>query len=147
MMTFQRIACAVDFSEESRAAVADAAELARRFGVELTLVHVHLPPPQAAIDALGSSELAELDAEEVEQQLAVWKAEAERLADRPVKTALLAGSPGSELVRYARDRHVDLIVLGTHGRTGLRRAVLGSVAEHVVRHAHCPVLVVRRPAH
>lgn len=60
---------------------------------------------------------------------------------------LLHGDPATQIVQFAEDEGVDLIVMGTHGRTGLKHLLMGSVAEHVLRHARCPVLVVRlRPA-
>jgi nucleotide-binding universal stress UspA family protein len=60
---------------------------------------------------------------------------------------LRKGSPFLEIVRYAKDKNIDLIVLGTHGRSGLSHVLLGSVAERVVRKAPCPVLTVRHPEH
>jgi nucleotide-binding universal stress UspA family protein len=61
--------------------------------------------------------------------------------------ALRSGSPFVEVVRYAREENVDIVVLGTHGRGAIAHMLLGSVAERVVRKAHCPVLTVRQPAH
>jgi nucleotide-binding universal stress UspA family protein len=77
-------------------------------------------------------------------QLAKSKTEAQQLGVKEVATRLLTGVPWDEIVSAARsDSAVDLIVIGTHGRTGLAHVLLGSVAEKVVRHAPCPVLVVR----
>jgi nucleotide-binding universal stress UspA family protein len=59
----------------------------------------------------------------------------------------VVGRPFMEILGYAKDRHVDLIVIGTHGRSGLRHVLLGSVAERVVRKAPCPVLTIRHPEH
>ena len=67
-----------------------------------------------------------------------------RLAGVPVRTAFLEGRPFVEIIRYARDHKIDLVVIATHGRTGLTHALFGSVAEKVVRKAPCPVLVVKR---
>ena len=64
-----------------------------------------------------------------------------------VRTALRLGSPFVEIIRYARDEHADLIVMGTHGRGAIAHMLLGSVAERVVRKAACPVLTVRHAAH
>ncbi len=75
--------------------------------------------------------------------VAEWRAEATRASGRPVHSTVLGGNPASEIVGYVRERGFDLLVLATHGRTGLARFVLGSVAERVVREATCPVLVVR----
>jgi universal stress protein A len=82
------------------------------------------------------------DSEEVE--LAEWKAHAKELGANEVATRVLTGAPWDQIVAAARDDSaIDLIVMGTHGRTGLKHALLGSVAEKTVRHAPCPVLVVR----
>lgn len=144
MSEWSRICCALDFSETSRLAMAEAAEMARHCGAQLTLVHVHPPPPQVSADLLASARaLEELASVDLARDLAVWRTEAERLAATSVRTALVAGDPAAEILRYARDHGVDLLVLGTHGRTGLKRLVLGSVAERVVRQAPCPVMVVR----
>lgn len=73
-------------------------------------------------------------------------AEIERIADShdvPVETTVLDGSPSTEIVRYADEEHCDLIVMGTHGRGGINRLLLGSVAERVVRSSAIPVLTVR----
>lgn len=144
MAGWKKICCAVDFSEPSRKAMREAAELARRLGAELVLVHSFVPPPVVATDMLVSTrDLGTLVAEELEQTLAAWRSDAATIAGGPVTTALLAGEPEKEIVRYARDHPVDLLVLATHGRSGLKRLVLGSVADAVTRRAPCPVLVVR----
>ena len=145
MSEWSRICCALDFSDTSRLAMAEAAEMARRCGAQLTLLHVRPPPAQvSSADLLVSARaLEELASVDLARDLAVWRTEAERIATTGVKTALLVGDPAAEILRYARAHGVDLLVIGTHGRTGLRRLVLGSVAEHVVRQAPCPVMVVR----
>ena len=121
---------ATDFSETSTAAARTAAEYARRFRARLHILHVTwagsdpvMPPP------LGK--LAE------ELGVAV-----------PVVTAVESGNPAPQIVRYAEREGIDLIVLGTHGRTGVTRALIGSVAERVIRTAPCSVLTVpvRPPA-
>lgn len=143
MSEWSRICCALDFSETSRLAMAKAAEMARHCGAQLTLIHVHEPPrgsPDLLVPARALEELAAVD---LARDLAVWKEEAEHLATTGVRTALLTGEPATEILRYARDHAADLLVLGTHGRTGLKRLVLGSVAERVMRQAPCPVMVVR----
>ncbi len=143
MMDWKKICCAVDFSQPSRIAVEGAADLARRFHAELTLVHAVSPPAPAASDVLVSSGgMAELAAEEEGHALEGWRAEAEQRAGSPVHASLVSGDPATAIVSYARDRHCDLLVIGTHGRGGIRRVMLGSVAERVVRRAECPVLVI-----
>jgi nucleotide-binding universal stress UspA family protein len=69
---------------------------------------------------------------------------AKNLPGVPVKTAFLEGHPFVEIIRYARETKIDLIVIATHGRTGIKHALFGSVAEKVIRKAPCPVLVVKR---
>ena len=69
------------------------------------------------------------------------------LGDAPVEAQVLMGSPHVEIVRYARREDVDLIILATHGRTGLAHALIGSVAEKVVQMAPCPVLTIKHPEH
>jgi nucleotide-binding universal stress UspA family protein len=73
-----------------------------------------------------------------------WEEEAARIAGRQVRSTVTPGSPADEIVRFARERATDVVVLGSHGRAGLARLLLGSVAERVVREAPCPVLVIRR---
>lgn len=139
-----RICCAVDFSEASRFAMVEAADLARRFDAELGLVHVHELPVSAAADLLVPPRaLFELVAVDLERDIAAWRADAERRLGRPVRSKVLTGTPAAEILRHAREECVDLLVVGTHGRTGLKHLVLGSVAERVVRQAPCTVVVVR----
>lgn len=143
MIDWRRICCAVDFAEPSRVAMEAAADIARRFEAELTLVHVTAPPPSGASDVLVSSrELARMQADEEGETLARWRADAEARAGRPVRSRVLSGAAPEQIVRHAHEQRCDLIVVGTHGRTGIPHLVLGSVAERVVRQSPCPVLVV-----
>lgn len=144
MASWKKICCAVDFSEPSRRAMHDAAELARVIGAELTLLHVYVSPPVVATDMLvATRDLGALVAAEVEGSLDAWRGEAEGIAGAAVASHVVPGQPEDEIPRFAAAHHVDLLVLATHGRSGLRRLVLGSVAEAVARRAPCPVLVVR----
>ncbi|HEY3445143.1 MAG TPA: universal stress protein [Myxococcales bacterium] len=146
MSAVTKILCAVDLSEPSRLAMTEAAELARRFKAELTLLHVLPDPLSITGDVISAqSALAEPTLREVEKSLEVWRAAAAQLSEVPVKAEVLRDrNPAEEIVRFARQGHYDLIVVATHGRTGVKRLFLGSVAERVVREAHCKVLVVRR---
>lgn len=143
MLEWKRVCCAIDFAEPSRVAMVQAVELAKRFDAQLTVVHVLVRPPSAESDVLVSSRgVAAIEAEKAEELLAVWRADAERRGGRPVRARVLWGEPAAEIVRHAREERCDLLVLGTHGRSGVARVVLGSVAERVARQSPCPVLVV-----
>jgi nucleotide-binding universal stress UspA family protein len=140
MTGWRRICCAVDFSDPSRSALNEAADLARRFRAELTVIHVHEDPGlvSAALDV--PPEPLRRAAADLEPKLAAWRAGAQLAATHPVHSAMLVGAPAAEILRFVARESFDLLVVATHGRTG---PVLGSVAERVVRDATCPVLVVR----
>jgi nucleotide-binding universal stress UspA family protein len=144
MSEWKKICCAVDFSDPARLALEEAVEQARRTGAEVTLLHVHVPPPTQPSDVIASpAEIALMAADEVERSLAGWREDAEKRLGRSVSATMVVGDPAAEIVRWAKGHGPDLLVLGTHGRRGLRRFVLGSVAERVLREAPCPVLVAR----
>lgn len=143
MIGWKRICCAVDFGDPSRIAMAQAADLAKLLEAELVLVHVFTPPPASASDVLVSSrEIRNVDVEQQEEMLERWRTEAEHRAGRPTRARVLWGAPAAKIVQLAREEHCDLVVVGTHGRSGIPRVVLGSVAERVARQCECPVLVV-----
>jgi universal stress protein A len=143
MAEWKKILCAIDFSDLSRAALAEAAALARRLDAELALVHVYEPPPPVALDVVVPTEgLFETAAADIESRLASWTTDAQTLAGRPVRGVVRVGTPATEIVHCAAEDRADLVVVGTHGRSGLKHLVLGSVAERVLREAACPVLVV-----
>lgn len=144
---WKRICCPVDFSDASRAALEVAADLARRNGATLTLLHAYPIPGYTLPDGsvVASPNMMQELAAAAEQHLADWRAEAERLGAAGAKTEKVVGEPAREIVAWAGANGADLLVLGTHGRTGFEHALLGSVAERVVRKAACPVLTVRPP--
>lgn len=145
MLEWKKICCATDLSETSRLAMLEAAELARRLEADLELVHVHAPPPSAGTDMVAIPvEAVDTELAELEQTMALWRDEAARLSGRPVRSEVLPGDPAGVIVEIARRGAFDVVVLGTHGRRGLGRLVLGSVAERVLREAPCTVVVVRR---
>jgi nucleotide-binding universal stress UspA family protein len=123
----------------------EAAELTRRFDGQLELVHVH--PPSAPAVAIGPVpvpyDVVQTAVQELREMMGPWEEEAARIAKRAVRTTLNPGSPADEIVRYAREQAMDVVVVGTHGRQGLGRLLIGSVAERVVREAPCPVIVIR----
>ncbi len=144
MAEWKRITCAIDLSDPSRLAMDSAADLAGALGAELTLLHVHEPPPRAAVDLLVTpTGVAELSAEETEEALAAWRASAAERAGTPVRSIVRTGGAAAEIVAHAREQGTDLLVLGTHGRRGLAKLAFGSVAEKVAKQAPCPVLLVR----
>ena len=141
-----------DFSNDADRALDEAVSLAQRFGARLTVAHVHasitfdsllrLPPAELHVDRSLDPETPTRQASDVDARLARL---AEFSTDGVSATpALIHGSNiASTLCAYAEAHDVDLIVLASHGRTGLERMLIGSVAERVVRHAPCPVLVTR----
>ncbi len=134
MAEWRRICCAIDFSDPSRVAMQEAAVLARRLESWLTLVHVFDAPDLSEANTLRPTpELLERLSREAEEALERWRAEAEGMAARPVRSAMPVGDATTELLRFASEGGYDLMVMATHGRTGFRRLVLGSVAERVVR--------------
>jgi nucleotide-binding universal stress UspA family protein len=144
-MPMSNILYATDFSPASRAAFASAVRLARRDRAQLVITHV-LPPVIPIADGyLPPATYTEIDAaarKHAGKQLAALVARARKHGIR-ARGLLLEGVAHDAIVRAARARHADTIVIGTHGRTGLARFVLGSVAGRVVSHATCPVLTVR----
>jgi nucleotide-binding universal stress UspA family protein len=139
-----RILVPVDFSAPSEAAVRHAVEFAQRFGASLRLLHVVRRievPIRLARDAGRLQAAVYLDGEE---RLTAW---AQRVVPAGVemKHVVAVGEPYEVITGMARQEKLDLIVISTHGHSGLNRLFLGSTAERIVRHAACPVLVIRRP--
>jgi len=148
MKNVKSILVPVDFSEASRAALAYAAELAARFGAKLELLHVwDVPPyipPEAMVGIPGSDarSLGQLARDHAREEMA--RLIADSGGTLPIAETLLeSGDPARVIVDLAERRGSDLIVIGTHGRTGFSHLLLGSVAEKVVRRATRPVLTVR----
>lgn len=136
---FQRILCPIDFSETSDKALRYAERMAGTVGAEVVVLHAFELP--ASYDYPGQTRPID---PALRQRLETLLPASPQVHFRHV---LHAGVPGDVICWLAQDQKCDLIVMGTHGRTGLKHLLLGSVAEHVLRHARCPVLVVRnRPA-
>lgn len=144
-MTFHKILCPTDFSPGSQQAMPVAVRLATESGAELVIAHAwHLPPLAYGGELPVAPEAVELLVEDDERGLDAAVREASQLGARRVTSKLLNGVPWHEIVDTLRaDTAFDLVVMGTHGRTGLSRFLLGSVTENVMRHAPCPVLVAR----
>lgn len=148
LFRLKKILVPVDFSDCSKKALQYALPLAKLHEAELTLLYV-VPPPTYAVGEYGAVDCAPLEAElraGGERDLAAL-AKAEVGDDAKTTTMVRTGSAADEIVELARVIPADMIVLSTHGRTGLKHVLLGSVAEHVVRRAPCPVLVVREREH
>ena len=141
-MNFRRILLAVDGSPIAAHAADVGIELARSLGGEVALIHVVDPAqnwaPESGVPAAELVKLAEQDGKRL---LADLRPRATLQA--PPLEFIQVGKPASEIVKAAEDRPADIIVIGHHGRGGISRLLLGSIAEGVMRHASCPVLVVR----
>jgi nucleotide-binding universal stress UspA family protein len=144
----RRILVPLDFSEPSQQALRYAHVFAEQFGASLTLVHVIEPmvyPAELGYVPIVPDDLEEKRMEELKGRL---KAIAQDLGTTSkVETSLRVGRSWREICDAAKADNTDLIILSTHGYTGLKHALLGSTAERVVRHAPCPVLTVRRDEH
>lgn len=145
----QRILFATDFSEPAEHAQQYACELADKLQAELHLLHVHVP---VVVPAMGAPTFGYVESPhiiaELEQSTLRGLAgllDSQWQANHRVVTAVRVGMTVFEIIRYADENQIDLIVMGTLGRTGLTHLLLGSVAENVVRKAHCPVFTVRPP--
>jgi len=148
MIALTNVLVPTDFSETSDSALRYGKALATAFGATLHVVHIIEEPygQPWAVEAYGFS-LAALQDEwikDAQARLAASVTEDEKKTLKTATTTVL-GHPVMEILRYAKDNAVDLIVMGTHGRGPLGHVVLGSVAERVVRKAPCPVLTVRTP--
>jgi nucleotide-binding universal stress UspA family protein len=146
MTGFKSIVVPLDFGESSEQALETAIELTRKLGTSLTLLHVYEIPAYAyggmnfvATDLVGP--IQEAARKQLEQTLADVR---KRVPE--ARALLRRGVPWSEILAGVEETRGDLVVIGTHGRRGLSHALLGSVAERVVRTSPVPVLVVRRPS-
>jgi nucleotide-binding universal stress UspA family protein len=151
LLPFKKILCPTDFSEPSLTALKDAGELALHFAAELVVIHVIPPVPSqppypdppvawSFSEALSQQEMA------LAADNALKGAVAQKVSPK-VRTlaTVVTGEPAAEIVRLAGEEYADLIVIATHGQTGWRHLVFGSVAEKVLRLAPCPVLTIRPP--
>ncbi len=147
MIALKKILVATDFSEPADAAVDYGRAFARTFGATLYLLHVVddmyvrlggdayaavLPDLQEDVEREARQRLSRIAAQDDPQSLRV-------------EAVITSGATAQAIVEYAEKENVQLIVVGTHGRGGVAKLLMGSVAERVVRTAHCPVLTVRRP--
>lgn len=140
-----------DCSERSKDVLGYAIEVARKFEASITLLHV-----VSDISLYGTSTdyLSPINYEHMIDDYEKYSKkhleefwESEKSTDVEVKMVLVVGDPFKEIIQYAKDKDMDLIVLSTHGRTGLQHIMLGSVAEKVVRYSPVPVMTVRDKTH
>jgi nucleotide-binding universal stress UspA family protein len=145
MKPFKKILVPVDFSPHSAEAIRYAADLSRRYEASVGLVHVYetiaysVPDGFVLYTAQQLTDLYSL----FTKQLDGARADAEAAGALRLSTHMLEGAPAREITQFAEAGSYDLIVMGTHGRSGLQHAFFGSVAERVLRKAVCPVLTVR----
>lgn len=144
-MSFRKILCPIDFSPGADQALRLAVQLATRSNAELVISHTWFVPPLAyAGEWMLAGDVVQQMVDQDEAGLAMAVTEAVRLGAPRVTSVLGNGAPGEQIVKaLADDPAFDLVVVGTHGRTGLSRVLLGSVAEYVVRHAPCSILAAR----
>jgi universal stress protein A len=150
MIDLRRILVPTDFSKYSDTALTYATALAEKFNAELYLLHVVQDLAVFVPDAVAVTPPIALPVEQFAAaardalQRVISEQHLERFAIHP---EVREGAPFYEIIRFAKEARIDLIVMGTHGHTGLVHVLLGSVTEKVVRKAPCPVLTVRHPEH
>lgn len=140
-MNAKRILCPIDFSEHSDAALRYASALARDAGARLFLAYVdtsHVPYDAGFAGYVPPPD----EADKLEESLRAKRPTVEGVE---CEHHLLFGTPADTLIDFCKTHDIDLVVMGTHGRTGVARLVMGSVAEAVVRRSECPVLTVKNP--
>ncbi len=144
VMGFKKILVAVDFSEPSHKALQTAAQISADTGAELVLVHVWRPSSHTYGGLVFPITFAEDYIKDATVKLAGLQHVAEAAGATRVTSEVLTGAPWHEVIEMVRkDQSFDLIIVGSQGLTGVKHVLLGSVAEKIVRHAPCPVLVVR----
>ncbi len=141
MPEIRRILCPVDFSPHSENAVDFALDLSKKLGADVHLVHVYQLPVYALPDGamMAGPEFTTKVTTELQKALTEL---AQRKDAKKLETHLIEGIPYREVVRMTDELGADMIVMGTHGRTGIRHLLLGSVAERVVRSSKVPVVTV-----
>jgi universal stress protein A len=145
MVIYRKLLAPVDFSQPSIDALRTVAQIARESDASVTLLHVWEPELFATAPDRALYDLKQLPQIEERIDRELERARSALSADGPLsaQTAVVPGSPATEIVRFAEQGGFDLIVMATHGRTGLAHILLGSVTERVVRNAPCAVLTLR----
>jgi universal stress protein A len=142
-VTFRRILVATDFAESAERALTCAVQLARRHGAELILLHVYMDLPAYPEITAGQVEAIYEEQRRWIESALERRARSARGEGLLARALLRTGPAASTIAETAAEEAADLLVVGTHGRSGLDRLILGSVAERVVRLATCPVLVIK----
>ena len=145
MKEYEKILVPVDFTAHSAEAVQRAVDLAQHYSASLALIYVYEPLDYALPEgyAMYTPEQAGQLMEEFRERLNKMVNEVRALGISSVESHVLNGSAAIEICDFAKQHRFDLIVMGTHGRKGLSHLLMGSVAERVLRTAHCPVLTVK----
>lgn len=151
MVAYKSILFCTDFSESARAAVPFAVDLARKYGAKLHLLHVYQDEGHVAEFEISSDikmdwiRVAHFMGKEAEKKLdALCKEVAEEIGACEKK--MLRGKPHIEIARYAREMGIDVIVMSSHGLSGIEHVLFGSTADRVLRESPCSVFIVKRPA-
>jgi nucleotide-binding universal stress UspA family protein len=144
-MKIEKILFATDFSEGSAVALPYAVDIAKQYGAKLYLVHVVYDITKATGWYIPHVAIGEIyDEIEKSARAEIGKIDTDEMKGfKDVEHVILKGTPYEEIIKFAEDNEVDLIVLGTHGRKGIDRVLFGSTAEQILRNAPCPVLSVR----
>jgi len=150
MLPFKKILCPIDFSEPSYEALKVASEMAQKFSAELTVIHVvpDIPkatPPDPSAQGTEAYLRYQRELESESKNLLRDAVRKYVAADLKVREIIETGDAAHIVSQIAEEEDADLVVVSTHGRTGWRRFVFGSVAERIVRYAQCPVLVIQTP--
>ena len=140
-----KVLLATDFSPQSEVARRHAIAFARYHEGSILLVHAQPTPESSAGEGMLHAGVGTSDPRIVQDRLDAIALEIQQEEGISVEARFVDGDPATEIVRIAREEEVALIAMGTHGRTGVRRVLMGSVAEQVLRRAPCPVLTVRLP--
>jgi nucleotide-binding universal stress UspA family protein len=147
MISLKKILCPIDHSDCSKEALKYAVSFAMKDEAKLYLLHI--------IDVRSFSEGLEAMSQQIPDEETLEQLRTKLLDcipeeirdDMDVEAIVIQGIPFAEIISAAREKEIDMIVIGSHGRTGISHMMLGSVSEKVVRKAHCPVLTVRQPGH
>ncbi len=147
MITLKKILCPIDHSDCSKEALKYAVSFAMKDNAKLYLLHVvDIRSFNESIDAISKQMLDEETLNQLRSKL-LDCIPGEIREDMDVEANVVQGIPFTEIISSAKANDIDMIVIGTHGRTGIVHMMMGSVSEKVVRKAHCPVLAVRKSDH